>query len=281
MGDPALSLSVYTTIKFSADLLKRVTGLAYFYDSNWLANHNQNGFDAGTLPFAFIHVTKDEVTQTSNVSTKRIILYEEKMTTEEAKNKVRPSVLEVVADNVVNEPPFHNIEGIIPTTYLSKMFSGLSGTISTAMEYIYGATGVPKDVMNVTEGIFDSLSTTADYISKLSNFVSTFMPSWSATYNVDSLFTMQSNRTFVAYKTWEGFGRVKYGVIKNFRTYKVPEEDDYYRFTMEFHEVPVMAIGTKDLINDNSEPLGKFDKFLVDSMNGLVKNVSGLLGGNL
>lgn len=236
------SLQVRTSVKFSEDILKLLSGLTYFYDSNWIPDYQASD----SLPFAFVHVIKDSVTQTSNVSTKRIILYEDNVAKVVKSSGIKPSVLEVVADNIVNEPPVHQIECLVPYGVLTGMFSKVSSTIETVLSLIAESVSTEKNVSNSgwnkLRSVQASMNAGAAYVAELNSLISKFSESSHASYNVDSISAMQTNRSVIKYKTWEGSKSI-YGVIKNSHFEKAGDEEDFMRGTIEFQELPVMIIG--------------------------------------
>lgn len=291
MPEIANTLAVHTNIHFYSSILQKLTGLAYFHDPNWIPSKDGAEFSMDTLPFAFVHVIKDEIVQQSQISTKRIILYEEGLTAEEAKRKTRSGVLEAIVDNIVNEPVIHNLECLVPMSYVSKIFTGISGTLADVAASAFGMASTDlqagsKELQDIQEqrnsvvSAFSATSTVIDYTSKIVNLMNKFVPSGSTMYNRNSLLFMQRNRSLLKFKTWEGMGKSVYGAIKNIKVWKEGTEDDYVHCTIEFQEMPVMTIVSKDGINKLKRDDGdnQFLPFIREGMNSVVKVLSDLLG---
>lgn len=269
------AIHVRTSIKFSEDILKLLSGLTYFYDSDWIPNFQESD----SLPFAFVYVIKDTITKVSNVSTKRIILYEDNVAKVVNTSSLSKSVLEVVADNIVNEPAVHQIECLVPYGILTGMFSKISNTIETVLSLIAETTHTEKETSNNgwdrLRSAQASLNAGVGYVNELNSLVSKYSASSHATYNKDSLLAMQDNRSIIKYKTWEGAKSI-YGAIKHIRIEKMGDEDDIMRATIEMQEMPVMVIG-EAVVRDSAQKI-KFMDYQRTAMKAIYTGIEKVIG---
>lgn len=255
------SLFVATTVHFGSDILERVSGLTFLYDPNWSPSQNQ--FNGSSLPFAFFETLKHDITQANEVSESRVILYDpesESMTNGDGSFK--PSVLQVVADNITTKPIMHKIDCLVPYGFITKRFDEAINIMETAVTAFSCS-------MSQSSKTSKSANTTLEYIrqamavmqvansavASIGNVVSAFSSYNNAMYNRNSILAMQRNRNLIQFKTWEGW-ELKYGVIKNFFCTKVGSEDDYLRATIEIEELPILFIGDTTKIAKNMKKSG-------------------------
>lgn len=240
------NLFVATTVKFGEDILKRVSGLTFLYDPNWSISQNQ--FNGTSLPFAFFETLSHELQQSNEVSESRVILYDPSSESiYEKDGSFKPSVLQVVADNVTTKPLVHRISCLVPFGCISKRFSDTLNIMEVAIEAFNGSQknsngGTNNSILEYVRQMMSTVQLANAAISGVSDIVSAFSSYNNAMYNRNSILAMQRNRNLVQFKTWEGW-ELKYGIIKNFVVTKVGAEDDYLRGTFELEELPILFIG--------------------------------------
>jgi hypothetical protein len=237
----AKSLSVQTKIHATSALLKKIDSMVYLYDPSWVGSTARS--DVDTLPFVFLEVIKEEVVQNMQVSKKRMILFEPDIPTGVVQKEYRPSVVNVVADNVINEPAIHKLEALLPSYVVGKFFSDALATSN-----IIGS--IPADTTHASgertwieylrlTAVFLNIGTVA--INRIIDLVRRISGN-SADYNRLSLLRMARSRAILKYKTWNSW-YTKSVVISGLTITKVGNEDDYYRVNLELQEVPILHVG--------------------------------------
>jgi hypothetical protein len=98
-GEQGKSVIVPTIVQISQDMID------YFANMTCLYNRYHYPTEKVTLPICMFHVKKITETWQNNISSKRILLYEpeESTTPKELSDPIRKGVMEVFADNIVND----------------------------------------------------------------------------------------------------------------------------------------------------------------------------------
>jgi hypothetical protein len=236
------TLRVATSIHFAASTLQKLSSTVYLFDSNWRASNIPD--DQDTLPFAYLEVIKENITQEIEVSKKRIILFEPGKTTSSlgatnASGDVRPSVLNVVADNVVNQPVVHKLEVLVPANKISGVLDDIGNTVSTATQYLYEMTG--NDVLSGLASALAIVNATRELTERVLALVRTFAGK-NNDFNRRSLLAMSRRRSLLQYKPWNSW-ELRYVVISGLDMSKIGTEDDYYRASIELTEIPILYVG--------------------------------------
>lgn len=228
-------LKIATTVKFTSDIIKRVTGMTFLYDPNWTPQ--QIGYPGDSLPFAFFEIVKIQEIQHNEVSNRRILLYEETPDNQQAKyGMLRQSVLQVVSDNVAVDPIQYKMEVLIPYGFITKLF----GTVGDAMVAVFSF--FDSDMASTARSITGSLKMMVDYADKFLQTVNVFYPTVSAAYNKNSIMAMARNRSVLKMKSWDSWD-YKYVIIKDVSISKDGLEDNYFRASIDVQEVPVLTLG--------------------------------------
>ena len=255
-------MKITTMIKFTNDVIKRVTGMTFLYDPNW--SPYQTGYPGDSLPFAFFEVVKISENQHNEVSNRRILLYEEeKKSIQVSSNNIagiggavgtggnvsdsmiRPSVLQVVSDNVVVDPLQYKLEVLIPYGFITRLFGTIGEAIASVFAFFEG--GVQPSTLAVS----GALKMMVNYADKFMRVVDVFYPTVSASYNRNSLMAMARNRSVLKMKSWDSWD-YKYVIIKDINISKEGMDDNYFRGSIDVQEVPVLTIGKEGVRSKRS-----------------------------
>lgn len=265
------NLRVATLLHFSGSILDKLARQVFLYDPNWMPSNTPD--DVDTLPFVYLEVVKEEVVQTNAVSKKRLILFESEAALAANATGFRPSVVHVVADNIVNEPVIHKLECLLPADALAKMFSTTATDIRNVAEFISthqgasfgvntGSSGAAADaagiitLFEIVRAIFTGLSAATALVKKTLDLLRTFSGK-STDYNRRSLMSMSRRRTIIKYKHWASW-ELKNVAIVGLSISKVGTEDDYFRASVELQEMPILYIAPFNPIGKAKEPTGLF-----------------------
>lgn len=234
------TLSNITALKFATSPLQILKGITFMYNSNWAPD------GTASLPFAFFHTVKQEEIIRNEVSQKRIIL--NKITTAGYDTKNPTGVMSVVSDNIVPQPKTWRLSVLVPMKaflpFLDEMLGRTEAGLAFASTYLRGKG--QGSVATVTD-IAASGTAVIRLLTKLFDFGQS-VALWStssidmanvADYNKVSLEKMCHDRSIICMKDWSGW-TYKYGVITNCSLSKEPLDEDYYKGTIEFQEMPVL-----------------------------------------
>jgi hypothetical protein len=236
-GNSVTGIIVPTMIQLSSDLLSYWTSMTCLYDPMWVPEN-----DRVTIPICMFHVTGIREVGTTQVSKKRILLYEPQSdnTVKEMADQVRPSVLRAITDNVVREPKMYTVNAILPFhplgRYITSGMSVITDTIATFMTLL--------GQESLSTAIYTGLSvamTAANQVKTATDLLS-LLPSMSnVTYiNKMSLDAMWERSHFLCMKMWTGYD-YKFVMITNLEIEKKGVEDDVFRVTMQLQEMPVLT----------------------------------------
>lgn len=232
------ALSVATSLKIIKDSYDTVNGLTFLYDPNWTSSSD----NLQTLPFAFFHILEIEELTENKISEKRVILYENSETVTSAGVPVTPSLVNVVADNVVNIPTKYKIQCLVPFKATTRLIKALTSTIQNFNSFA-SETGSSFErglsiLLKVLSSIFAAAEYATDILLKVSNPTSIAGVS---DFNKNSIKAMAESRSRLQMKVWTGW-EYKYVLIESVAFTKVGIEDDYYRCTMTVRELPIMTV---------------------------------------
>lgn len=247
------TILVPTVVQMAADTLQMFSGLTCLYNKNWF-----NRQDMVSLPLAFFYIKSIETIMETEVSERRVIVYDPQLALQDATaaalaKRLRPGVLEVIADNRVIKPKQYQLDIILP-------FKLTPGLLSRQM-------GGLVDMFDAFGEIFSGYATVGPYFAaaqgviSLGNSALTAMAklpggSSSAAYiNANSLEAMWQSGDMLTFKMWTGYD-YKYVMITSLQMKKDPKEDDVFRATMRLREVPVLTVNPA---NDVTQPTG-FDR---------------------
>lgn len=235
-----MTLSNVTALKFAASPLRIMKGLTFMYNSNWSAD------GSASLPFAFFHVTKQEEVIRNEVSQKRIILNK---ITDAGYNTMNPTgVMSVVSDNIVPQPKVWRLSVLVPMKALLPFLDEMLSRTEAGLAFTSAATrGSSNDGLSdmadyAASGValIRLLAKLFDFGQSLSMFATTTTDMENvADYNKLSLEKMSYDRSIICMKEWSGW-TYKYGVITSCSLSKEPLDEDYYKGTIEFQELPVL-----------------------------------------
>ena len=231
-----------TIIQTSSDFIDYWSSMTCLYDPLWVADQNA---EKVTLPIAYFHVTGMREVGKTEVSKKRVLLYEPQVdnTADELSNAVRPSVMRSIMDNAVRDPKTYVINAILPYQPLGRyvtdgvsvvintigIFTALIGKYeSSFMRYFSNAMSVVMATANV-------MASAAEIVGKLPNMDGVSF------INKNSLEAMWENTHFLCMKLWTGY-EYKFVMITNLEIEKKGNEDDVFRVNIEVQEMPVLTL---------------------------------------
>ena len=112
------SLLITTGLRTTSRVLDEFNHMAFLYDPQWVYSS-----DVPSMPIAFIRVTGSSEVTSSTVATKRIISY--RGTTSDIGQS--SAQLQVIADNIINDPKEYKLEAVVPYTY-AYLFTTIANT---------------------------------------------------------------------------------------------------------------------------------------------------------
>ena len=237
-------LRFVTGYSYATNLLKAINNMTFFYNPLWEYNDNTKG----TLPVAFFHLKGIHETMTSEVQTKKVMFYNSQKNT--TVDSASGSVINVIADNIVNKPKTHKLDVIVPYSSATLLFnSAYFNTEQVAMvgDFFQRGSSVVSDnvfsyvtpYMELMKAIFNSLGILD--ASAVLDFPKSIIEK--PTPNKDSLEYLWKSRTIAKLKLWNGW-KYKNVVITDIDISKEPTEDGVEEATITCTEVPVMKMRT-------------------------------------
>lgn len=237
-------LRFVTGYSYATNLLKAINNMTFFYNPLWEYNDNTRG----TLPVAFFHLKGIHETMTSEVQTKKVMFYNSQKNT--TVDSASGSVINVIADNIVNKPKTYKLDVIVPYSSATLLFnSAYFNTEQVAMvgDFFQRGSSVVSDnvfscvtpYMELMKAIFNSLGILD--ASAVLNFPKSIIEK--PTPNKDSLEYLWKSRTIAKLKLWNGW-KYKNVVITDIDISKEPTEDGVEEATITCTEVPVMKMRT-------------------------------------
>lgn len=232
-------LTFVTGIRYAEGMLKAVHSLTFVYDATWEATNEKV-----TFPIAFFGIKNIKENNVSEVQTKKMLFYNSQ--SESNASVTTGSILNVVADNIVNKPKTYQMEIIVPDVTTGMIFSNpyaqpyqLVGvwTANSDSETRNGcgiamfSINMILDVLSLVTGVSPSSSVIKVLTDAVGN---------KPKYNKDSLTYMWENRKVLKLKLWNDW-KFKYVVISDLSFSKIATEDNYETASVTFTEIP-MAI---------------------------------------
>lgn len=236
-------LRFVTGYSFATNLLKAINNMTFFYNPLWEYNDNTKG----TLPVAFFHLKGIHEVMTSEVQTKKVMFYNSQKET--TIDSASGSVVNVIADNIVNKPKTYKLDVIIPYSSATLLFNSSyfnSEQVSMVGDFLVRNSADQSNILSyvtpyieLMKAIFNSLGILD--ASALYDFPKSIIEK--PTPNKDSLEYLWKSRTIVKLKLWNGW-KYKNVVITDIDITKEPTEDGVEEATITCTEVPVMKMRT-------------------------------------
>ena len=98
-----------TSIKYTAQVAKMVNNITFLYDPNW----SYGAYEQATLPCCFYFVQKWEEIGEAEINSKPMMFYNSRSAKGTQRNG---AVLDVVADNIINQPKMYRADVLVPFT---------------------------------------------------------------------------------------------------------------------------------------------------------------------
>lgn len=268
------TLQVVTGINCTKEMLKNVTSLTFLYDENWYPSN-----EAFTFPFVFFHMISCKETSASDVSEKRVILYETDSDIAMSTG-VKKSVLSVISDNRVNRPRTYVCEVLIPFGDILTVIERVNAAATTVDSFIQSqafqaaetgaeklgftspsfnkAVAKSKKAMATVNAGLGMLKSSLRSVSDFSKVLKAIIPKTKGTledlnrgtgtydYNVKSLYKMRDESSLCMFKNWNSWETKKVS-IKNIIIDKKGTEDGYIRGTIELVEMPILTVAKKPI----------------------------------
>ena len=243
-----MSLEVTTALHCTKKQLQGLSGLTFLVDENWTPSNEMY-----TLPIAFFHLISCKENMPSEVSEKRIILYQSDAAEANIESlPVKQSVLEVIADNRINKPKTYTCDVIIPYGDLSTIFNHSFSAVNNALQFLETNADAPlKKVQSTIQALYASIRTFTSFSKLLLAFfpkqdLQNFLSLTGATsfgFNTKSLEKMRNESAFCLFKNWDSW-ETKRVSIKNLTFDKKGTEDSFIRGTLELIETPIYTISS-------------------------------------
>lgn len=243
-------LRFVTGYSYATNLLKAINNMTFFYNPLWEYNDNTKG----TLPVAFFHLKGIHEVMTSEVQTKKVMFYNSQKET--TIDSASGSVVNVIADNIVNKPKTYKLDVIVPYSSATLLFNSsyfnseqvsmvgdflVRNSVDEGTAQLNNLNILPyvTPYMELMKAIFNSLGILD--ASALYDFPKSMIEK--PTPNKDSLEYLWKSRTIVKLKLWNGW-KYKNVVITDIDITKEPTEDGVEEATITCTEVPVMKMRT-------------------------------------
>jgi hypothetical protein len=247
------NIVVPTVVQMASDTLQMFSGLTCLYNKNWF-----NRQDMVSLPLAFFYIKSIETIMETEVSEKRVIVYDPQIALQDATaaalaKRIRPGVLEVIADNRIVKPKQYQLEIVLPFKLVPGLLTrGMNDLTNMfdAFGQIFGSQMTVLPYFASAQGVISLGNSALTSMAKLSSGSS------SAAYiNANSLEAMWQSGDMLTFKMWTGYD-YKFVMITSLQIKKEAKEDDVFRASMRIREVPVLTVNPA---NDVIQPLG-FDR---------------------
>lgn len=255
------ALQVRTLIHAGDALLKRLDKQVFLYDPSWVATSDRD--DVDTLPFAYLEVIKEDVVQNVAVSKKRLILFQPQDDSEPGTPKYRRSAINIVADNVVNDPVIHRLDCLVPANAVSNLIDSSAGMSNAVLSF--AAAGNTSDAVNVLRWLVAGVALSSKVAKSLTDYLAPFI-NLNSDFNRRSLLSMARRRAILEYKPWNSWDR-RNVVITGLQIHKVGTEDNYFRATIELQEMPILYVSSSKLLAGKGRSrMGGMDVFISNSV---------------
>ena len=269
-----MSLEVTTALHCTKKQLQGLSGITFLVDENWTPSN-----ETYTLPIAFFHLVSCKENMPSEVSEKRIILYQSDAKANIGNLPVKQSVLEVIADNRIKKPKTYTCDVIIPYGDLSAIFNHSFSSMNNALKFIESNTEAPiKGIQTTIQALYASLKT----LTSLSKLLLAFFPNQqmqnflgltgaaSFGFNTKSLEKMRNESAFCLFKNWDSW-ETKRVSIKNLTFDKKGTEDRFIRGTLELVETPIYTISSLNKAAKSTlRPANALEKALQNGISSLI-----------
>lgn len=256
-----------TSIKYTAQVAKMVNNITFLYDPNW----SYGAYEQATLPCCFYFVRKWEEIGEAEINTKPMMFYNSKGA---GGNQRNGAVLDVVADNIINQPKMYRADVLLPfapdaclnqyqldTEVLANtlLFSTTYG--NNASEFVGKLYG--KKAGEIVEKISGGASEYTRWISNSIGLLRLLFSALSVDLSIPSianlifaqndinkvsLDSMRDGRGILKMKMWNGW-KFKYVMLKNVDLTKSGEYDGFYEGSITVQETPIINVYQKDQIS--------------------------------
>lgn len=280
-------LRFITGYRFATDFLKAVNHMTFFYNPLWEYNESTKG----TLPVVFFHLKNIHEVMESEVQTKKVMFYNSQKET--TSDSASGSIINVIADNIVNKPKSYKLDVILPLSSATLLFNSSfynSEQVSLVSDFMVrdladeGTAEIQKinilpyitPYTTLLKAILSSLG--ALDVSTLYDFPKSIIET--PTPNKNSLEYLWKSRTITKLKMWNGW-KYKDVVITNVEVTKEPTEDGVEEATITCTEIPVMKMRTYNALKLLPKEKSSVNKAYDLAMKGIEKAGKALFEGDL
>lgn len=219
---------VRTKLLLSEESFSWWNNITYLYDRNWIPVAGEL-----TLPFALFHIIGYQEIKTSDLSTKRVILYDP-VESEESES----GVMQVISDNIVTKPMSYQIDVIAPFQIIGMNYLSRYNAQEVVWKYLVNE--INENVSTEERVQKPTPPYNGFNIEDLKKFNES-----NPNLNKDSLDLMVASGRILELKSWLN-GVSKYVVVTNSKSVKKAEEEHAWRVSLECKEVPILTADTKD-----------------------------------
>ncbi len=243
------AIVIPTLLSMQRDAISYWNNMTCFFDRWWAPSA-----DIVTLPFCFFHVLKYSEIHNTEVSKKRVILYEPPNESSEETIEtsiLRHSAMQTVVDNIVVQPKSYKVELVVPFMPFSRYVNAGIQTVnmfkSTLNQWKQDAgDDLTQGSLDLAQEQFSSVFSTTRLMQNAVNDQNGALMqeageaiNGSAQVNKNSLDAMIGK--IITFKTWMGNDR-KYCLITNKTAEKRGTEDDVWRVSIEMQEMPILSL---------------------------------------
>jgi hypothetical protein len=252
IGNAPHGVLVPTILRTTDDFVAYWTSMTCLYDPYW-----RPATSKVTLPVCMFHMTGITETWSNETSKKRVILYEEPPTVEQASKPMRRGVMETIIDNIVKNPKTYSLELIVPFLpigrYIGDGVKAMTDTVAAIAELAGSGDPAVRDTiiaaldssLGFASGVLGAAKTVTGLLDRLPSTGS----GSAMTLNKNSLEAMAESGRVLCMKMWHGYD-YRYVVITGMTVQKRPIEDEVFRATLQLVELPVLAIAEPTDLED-------------------------------
>ena len=271
-----------TSIKYTAQVAKMVNNITFLYDPNW----SYGAYEQATLPCCFYFVQKWEEIGEAEINSKPMMFYNSRSAKGTQRNG---AVLDVVADNIINQPKMYRADVLVPFTPDACLKQYQLDTDTLVNTYAFAVSG---DKSNNTLAVTNRfIANATGQLRLLFSALSVDLSAPSIAnlilaqndINKVSLDSMRESRGILKMKMWNGW-RFKYVMLKNVDLTKSGEYDGFYEGSITVQETPIVNVYQKDQISSVErkgkslleKTIGTGIKNAFDKMTGAMKKAEGV-----
>lgn len=240
-SDPVDTVMIPTMLQISSDLLAQFSGITCLYNRYWTPDQNLS-----STPLALFYVKSFKEVMRSNISKKRVILYDAQQPQTGIQGSLadgsRLGLQKIISDSIALEQKSYQMEIVLPFQLTSGLFYRNLNDYSAMFDAFANIFSGGNQGNPFTQQIAPGIQTTISLLQKAANASAIIPGSSDAQYiNKNSLEVMWKSQKILTMKLWTGFD-YRYVLIEALDIQKDGKEDDVFRATMTLREATVLQV---------------------------------------